>query len=106
MELQRIELAEKTDTPSYGPLRYPRCSRSGDMTVRNLYFHFPGDGMAVGADPLEVIPPDGGRSDYAWITLIVYCAGCDREVDLYFRDGQTKLGHKTSVARAFWGNLP
>jgi hypothetical protein len=57
------------------------CCKGTDMSVQRIYLHFPT--VAFDTRPLELIDCDGGRDDHGWVTLIVHCAGCDREMDLY-----------------------
>lgn len=88
-------------------MRCPRCHGT-DMSVRQIYAHFAADEIIVAfdTDPMQVIELDGGGGETAWITLIVYCAGCDREMDLYLREGKIRVDHgDNDTARAIWGNL-
>jgi hypothetical protein len=96
-----IELHE-----SLADLRCPCCAGT-DMKVREIWGHFPADEILVAltTDPLRVIELQNGDSDQAWLTLTVYCAGCDREMDLYLRGRKIRVDRDADNARAIWGNL-
>jgi hypothetical protein len=96
---------EEPVTLSRQELHCPHCGGT-DMKVQNIWANFPADVITVGlaTDPLRVIQLDDGGG-HAWITLIVYCAGCDREIDLYLREGQIRPQGSLATARAVWGNL-
>jgi hypothetical protein len=88
-------------------MRCPRCG-GDDMTVRKIWVNFPQDAIiiALTTRPLGFYDRDGGDHVDAWITLIVYCAGCDEEMDLYLHDGAIlRDGDDPDNARGIWGNL-
>jgi hypothetical protein len=107
-ELTMAKLVDPDERP-FTLLEGMRCPHCGgtDLSVRKIWANFPADRIivALATKPLEVIDLDGGSNDQAWITLIVYCAGCDCEIDLYLRDGEIRVGDDRDTARAVWGNL-
>lgn len=85
------------------------CCGGYDLTVMDLYAHFPGDAIMVNLvihPRLAVGELDGSSGDKAWITLIVECAGCGRTMDFYLHDGEIRstgsVEDDPETARGSW----